>query len=201
MPPFFLFPIPDEWLALFPQLKTKAYFKEEDSDYLFNKNKLETYPGRYLSKKRNLVKQFNEHYIIRQEKLQPVYETQALFLLKQWQEEQLLDETQTDYAACYEAILLLEPLQLEGHVWLIEEKVVGLSIGEFLTSNCFVIHFFKGLKQFKGIYQVMYQNLAHTLPSSIQWINLEQDLGSAGLRQSKQSYLPDSLLVKWRVSF
>ena len=79
--------------------------------------------------------------------------------------------------------------------------MVGLSIGELLTPDCFAVHFFKGLKQFKGIYQAMYQNLALTLPSSVQWINLEQDLGSAGLRQSKQSYLPDSLLIKWRVPF
>lgn len=199
--PCFLYPLAFEWLLPFPEIKASAYFEDKESDYLFHKQKLIHYPGRYLSKKRNLVKQFNENYTLYQKELSLFNQPQALKLLDQWQQDQVLTPSETDYQACYEAIFLFSQLKLQGYLWFIEEEAVGLAIGELTKTNCFILHFFKGLKKFKGLHPVMYQKLAKTLAPPVEWINLEQDLGLPGLRQAKQSYLPDLLLVKWRVPF
>jgi len=220
--PFLLFPIPSEWLVKLPVLNVNAYHHEEDSDYLFTKNKLATYPGRHLSKKRNLVKQFLSHSTIQQHPLTSFNQQLALQLLEAWQDEQLTDKKETDYASCQEAILLVEQLHLTGILWVVNQQVAGLTIGELVRQDCFVLHFLKGLKhvpefhqvipqqlamsldadiQFKGLYQTIYQELALSLNATVEWINLEQDLGIEGLRQAKHSYLPDLLLPKWRIPF
>ncbi|MCP4162776.1 MAG: DUF2156 domain-containing protein [Deltaproteobacteria bacterium] len=53
-----IFPIPEKWLHLFPEGNFRKEFIIDDSEYIYTREKLSEYPGRKLSKKRNLVKQF-----------------------------------------------------------------------------------------------------------------------------------------------
>ena len=53
----FLFPLPEEWLGAFNPEEFDVVFADGDADYVYTVDKMSTYQGRRLHKKRNLLKQ------------------------------------------------------------------------------------------------------------------------------------------------
>jgi hypothetical protein len=189
-----LFPIPEEWLARFDTTLWEAQTKNEDSDYIYDTDILASYPGRHLSKKRNLVKQFNELYRARSYSLDRSQKEHAYQILATWRSHADHD---LDFEAAREAIELLEELQLEGTIYYVEDNPVGFMLGEPLNDETFVIHFAKADISYKGIYQYIYQAFAQSLVGRYTSVNMEQDLGIASLRQSKHSYEPLKMAPKY----
>lgn len=181
----FCYPIPEEWLLP----SWNVTYRDEDSDYIYDTLHLSRYDGRGLSKKRNLVKQFLEQY---QARSAPLVVEDALLLLKQIAHKE-------DEEACVEAIHNLTELGLEGTLYYVESKPVGLVIGERLTPDTFCMHFAKADIAYKGVYQYITQEFAKSVVDRYPFINMEQDLGSPALRQSKHSYEPIRYCKKFRV--
>ena len=77
---------------------------------------------------------------------------------------------------------------------------LGFVIGELLTPKTAVLRFAKSLRSLKGVTPFLYQDFALHLPETVQWVNLEEDMGIPSLRQGKKAYAPDQLLSKWRIS-
>lgn len=90
-------------------------------------------------------------------------------------------------------------LKCEGVMISIDNKVVAFSIGEKLDNKTYVIHLEKGLRQYAGIYQIIFREYAKIIKDKYQYINREQDLGNLGLRQAKTSYFPVKKLEKFNV--
>jgi hypothetical protein len=195
-----LFPVLEEWLPFFESLPLKITYKSEESDYLYHKDKLAFFPGRHLSKKRNLVKQLFSLHRIETMFIKEKQREDGLKILNDWQNEQALAHSETDYFPCKEALENLAVLALEAKIVYVDGIPSGFVIGEQLNEHCYVIHFTKGNKNIKGLYQFLYQDCAKSLPSNYEWINLEQDLGSPDLHQAKHSYLPDKMVHKFRLS-
>lgn len=196
----FFYPIPEIWLKSFDLKLFKTEFVESDSDYLFYPQKLATYPGRHLSSKRNLVKQFMTHYESTFEPLSVGNRAFALSILEKWQQHQELELVQTDFFSCQEALTLLEELELSGFILFANQEPCAFVIGGKSDHSCYNIHFAKALKTYKGVYQYLYQAVAKSLEGQTDFINLEQDLGSSSVHQAKHSYHPDLMIHKWRVS-
>lgn len=198
----FLYPIPEHWLPFFDPLLFTSTFLDEDSDYLFLKEKMKIYPGRYLDKKRNLVKQFLSSYQS-QSQFYPLNENHlgsALQILEGWQNEQEISSEKNDYFPCREGLMLMKELNLSGFILYVAEKPIAFSLGETFHQNSYLLHFAKALKSFKGVYPYFYQLMAEAIDPSIQFLNFEQDLGIASLRQSKRAYRPDYMARKFRIS-
>jgi hypothetical protein len=193
-----LFPIPENWLNDLERFLLQSSFKEEESDYLYAKPKLAQLPGRYLGKKRNLIKQLLKAHEVKAENLTNQI-GDAEQILRWWQKEHEEDFGETDYKACQEGIKNLESLQLKGRIIYIDQYPAAFAIGEKISKDCFAVHFGKALRSIKGLYQYLFQDLAQAVEDDCLWINLEQDLGIPGIRDTKHSYLPDRLLRKWRV--
>jgi hypothetical protein len=193
-----LFPIPESWLPSLEKYLTQASFKEDDNDYLFATSKLAHFPGRHLSKKRNLVKQLLNTHEIKAENLSNQLDD-AHQILENWQKEHIGDPVETDYKECREAIHLFHDLHLHGRIIYVDQQSAGFTIGEWVSKECYVVHFSKASRTIKGLYQYLYEDLAQSLEGRCSWINIEQDLGLPAIRDSKHSYLPDNLLHKWRV--
>lgn len=193
-----LFPIPEHWLPSFDKNALEASFKEEDSDYLFATSKLAHFPGRHLSKKRNLVKQLFESHDVESVDLSNQL-NDAQIVLEKWQKEHEEYPTETDFKQCQQAILNFEKLHLHGRIVYVDKQPAGFTIGDWITKDCYMIHFSKGMRSIKGLNQYLYQDLAQSVEGKCEWINLEQDLGMPALHDAKHSYLPDQLHKKWRV--
>jgi hypothetical protein len=195
----FLFPIPEEWLAAFPPGEFAIAFREGDRDYVYTVEKMSTYKGRSLHKKRNLLKQFLELY--RHDALPLTTERldEARFILRDWQASSGMRAADTDYAPCCEALDRYDELVLCGGIYYAEGEPAGFVLGEEVNDETFVLHFAKARTKFKGVYQYMFNNFAKILPPKYKYLNLEQDLDKENLRVFKSSYVPDLLLRKARV--
>lgn len=195
----FLFPVPDEWLKLFPNSSYQAAFLEADTDYVYTVEKMATFKGRKLSKKRNLLKQFLETYQPSALKFTTEHIQDAIFVLDRWQEDVETPKEETDYFPCREALEIYEKLDLCGITYYVDQEPAGFILAEKLNDETLALHFAKGRKKFKGLYQYMYNTFARILSPRYKYLNFEQDLGQLALKIAKSSYIPDQLLKKYRV--
>jgi uncharacterized protein len=192
------YPIPESWASDFnDQLFTKTY-NRDDSDYIFKRTKIAEYPGRNLSAKRNLLKQFLDNYQAKIVRYDSSCLKDALMILDTWQSN--FKGQDSDYLACKDGLELARELGLHGSIIYIEDTPAAFILGEISAAHLFVIHFAKGLTKYKGIYPYLFQALAtDSSINEISCLNWEQDLGQEGLRQSKESYQPDKIAHKFRI--
>lgn len=193
------YPMPEMWLSHFPSDKFQVQYNRNDSDYLFKRDKIANYPGRHLSRKRNLLKQFIDSY----EPTIFMYNQQthledAVFILNKWQK--AFKGEHNDFLPCLDGLQLADVLGLSGSIYYIDSQPAAFILGEFLHSHLFDIHFAKAITDYKGIYPFLFQDMARQLASNeVSCLNWEQDLGEEGLRQSKLSYQPDKIASKFRI--
>lgn len=175
------------------------YIVEEDRDnfdYLYSRDELSKLSGRKYHKKKNLVNFFTGTYTYVGKPLLDEYIKDALFVLEQWRAGQA-DEG--DYEAAKEALERSNELQLCGGIYYVEDGPAAFALGEELEPHTFVLHFEKGIGDYKGLLQFVNQSFASILPEKYQIINREQDLGDEGLRKSKLSYKPSGFVKKYRI--
>jgi hypothetical protein len=194
-----LFPIPEKWLHLFPENQFRQEFIADDSEYIYNREKMADYPGKKLSKKRNLVKQFLSEYEPEIKLIDTESKPHIIELLELWQARTEQEMGDSDYFSCIEGLKHFEELKLTGAIYLIEGEPCGFIMGETAGESSYVIHFAKGDTDKKGIYQYMFQAYVRDFCKEVQLINLEQDMGMEGLRKTKRSYQPDFMLHKYRI--
>ncbi|MDR3625166.1 MAG: phosphatidylglycerol lysyltransferase domain-containing protein [Chlamydiales bacterium] len=195
----FIYPVPEVWRAYFDPDKFSMHFLEANSDYVFSVEKLATYPGRELSSKRNLEKQFKDHYDAKMCVLTEALATDAEKVLNHWQDETKKQEEETDYEPCREALKLLSFLELEGRIFYVGKEPIAFLIGEAIGKKTFIIHFAKADTRYKGVYPYIYQTFAEECLGKYRYFNMEEDLGLPTLIQAKRAYLPDFYNVKLRV--
>jgi len=195
----FLFPIPEEWLTAFDPDEFDVSYSPGDADYVYTVQKMSTYAGRNLHKKRNLLKQFLEAYRHDARPLTNDLLDQARFILNDWQGASEMKAEETDYGPCLEALDRYEELVLCGGIYYADNEPAGFVLGEELNPETFVLHFAKARTKFKGVYQYLFNNFAQILPPKYKYLNLEQDLDKENLRIFKSSYVPDAMIRKARV--
>ena len=195
----FLFPIPENWLTVFNNEDFEIAYVAGDADYVYSVEKMSTYGGRGLHKKRNLLKQFLRSY---QHDAQPLTNDrldEARFILNDWQIISESKKEETDYEPCLEALDRYEELIICGGIYYADSEPAGFVLGEEINEDTFVLHFAKARTKFKGIYQYMFNTFAKILPLKYKYLNLEQDLDKENLRIFKSSYIPDEMIKKARV--
>jgi len=195
----FLFPIPEEWFPAFDSDEFDISFTEGDADYVYSVERMSTYQGRNLHKKRNLLKQFLAQHRHEARPLTNDRIEDARRILKDWMAESDMKAEDTDFGPCLEALDRYEELLLCGGIYYANDEPAGFVLGEELGENTYVLHFAKARIKFKGIYQYMFNNFAGILPPKYLYLNLEQDLDKDNLRIFKSSYVPAFMLRKARV--
>jgi hypothetical protein len=195
----YIFPVPEEWLPAFDEKKISFESSEDDSDYIYTVEKLSTYQGQKLHGQKNLLNQFLSRYTPEAFPLTQDRMDDARKVLEAWQEDVGEKKPATDYFPCREAFERYDELVLCGGIYYVEGEAAGFVIGEEIRPDMFALHFAKGKRKFKGLYQYMYNHFAKILPKQYAFLNFEQDLGKLALRIAKSSYHPDKVLKKYRV--
>ncbi len=197
----FFFPIQEEWLSFFPEDKFEYSYLDGDSDYIYLTERLATFAGRKLSKKRNLLKQYNEGYTINDYPLTPERFDDAKYILDIWEHDiQMAENHGTDYQETLEALEKMTEFNLRGMISYADNKPSGFVLGEEINDESFAFHFAKGIREYKGIYQHLYNSFSQQLLEEYKYINFEQDLGKDTLKQAKSTYYPDEMRKKYRVA-
>jgi hypothetical protein len=160
-------------------------------EYLYLRTDLADLLGKNFQKKRNLVNAFIKNYSsqgIKKDFLNKHTIKTALYILDCWK---CGKGEHGDYDSAKEALELHNVLELSGQIFYANNFPIGYCQGEILAGQkSFVVHFEKAINRYKGVYQYINQEFAKTIPPNITYINREQDLGDAGLRQAKMTYHP-----------
>ncbi|MBF0479645.1 MAG: DUF2156 domain-containing protein [Candidatus Omnitrophica bacterium] len=194
-----IFPIAEEWLDIFDADRFTRSYHDDDSDYIYTVDQLSTYKGQKLHGQKNLLNQFFLKYTPNPQPLTKECMPDGRTILNDWQIQSGENKEATDYYPCLDALEKYDELVLCGGIYYVDQEPAGFMIGEEINEKMFLVHFAKGLKKFKGIYQYMYNQFAKILPNKYIFMNFEQDMGKTVLKAAKLSYHPDQILKKYRI--
>ena len=196
----FFYPIPEEWLPLFPTDLFDIIWDDGESDYIYQTKNLASFSGKTFTRHRNHLNQFFGAYQPEDRPLGPENLNDGREILTHWQNESRLSAGKTDFAVCEEALRKFTELALWGTIYYIDKKPAGFIIGEALNPDMFCLHFAKASKDYHGIYEFMFNDTAKKLEAQYRYLNFEEDMGNKNLRKTKSSYGPERIIRKYRIS-
>jgi len=181
-----------------------TYTEDEScADYIYDIERLSTYAGKALHGKKNHCNRFEAErewsFVPLTRELIP----RCMDMLSIWTEdnsERLDDSISYEHEAIVRAFAAYEKLGLEGGVLLSGEEILGFTIGEMISEDCFDVHFEKAIGTINGAYPMVCREFARMLRErhpTLRYINREDDMGIEALRRSKRSYKPEYLLRKY----
>ena len=194
--------------GLDPLLFTITHDSDND-DYIISTHNLAEYPGPKYSHKRRAVNQFLRlgcDYSFKTIDLGDILvqsEIRDLFVLWQtFKNAETPANQEHEYTALNRCLAAYKELNLFSTGLYIDNELQAFWILGLLTGQYAISHFEKAnTEAFQGIFPFLKRETSRILiQKDILWINLEQDLGIPGLRQSKQSYIPDAMVQKFIVS-
>ena len=167
-----------------------------NDEYIYKTETLAELRGSKLSKKRNLISQFERLYSpyeIRE--ITPSDHDTIRSLNDQWcRERDGMRSIENEQKALANALNCFDKLGLHGLILTAGGNIEAFAIFSPINSDSWTVHFEKARSDCKGAAQVINQQTAKYLTGKCEYINREQDLGIPGLRQAKQSYMPDRML-------
>ena len=182
---------------------------EDNDDYLLETEKLATLEGSDLSSKRRAVSIFTrtyENFPIIEIDLNDVKVQEDIYkLFNLWSDikiEHGSESNDHELVAIQRCIKNADKLNLFATGMYNGDTLIAFWIIGLRENKCSVSHFEKAdTKNYDGIFPYFKQQVAKQLieKNDIKYINLEQDLGIPGLRQSKQAYKPSQTLNKYIV--
>lgn len=191
--------IPQEYLEKHSDFSEhfEVYEDRDWSDYVYSNENMVSLSGKKLAKKKNLISQYRrtypEFHVLR------ITEDRLAHILQfteKWRRERDLDDPylETEFKAIKNTIDNWNSLPTEGIIICHKEKISAYSIFSQQNEDMATVHFEKFDPFMKGSAQVITWETSKYLQSRYTWLNREQDMGLAGLRQAKLSYAPDRLV-------
>lgn len=187
------------------QMPGVTVISERDNwDYVYESVELAELPGQRYHAKRNLIKQFQDKFSAKVEDLSAKACKEAMEFSERWCEQRDCesdDALTKEKCAIYQMLTHFDELKLHGIMVRLGDEIAGLSVGEELTEDTYVVHVEKGDQHCRGIYQFINQQLAMRVAQKYKWINREPDVGVAGLRHAKTSYHPHHFMETFQISY
>ncbi len=168
-------------------------------DYVYEKDKLISLSGRKLYQKRKWLKVFQENndfefYLCSNERLEDCKHLQIEWCdMNECKKNPDLEE---EHKAINYARINYEQLKFKGGILYVKGKPIAYTMGENLNQDTAVIHIEKALAEYQGSYQAINNLFLKYCCEAVKFVNREQDLGDAGLRQAKSSYNPHHMVKK-----
>ena len=206
----------DNELLLIPQssisaLKYPEHFHiDEDPDnhdYILSVDDLVEFKSNKYRGKRNLLNRFErfhgEKAITKEiDATDPEIRKKIDLVTYSWTEmkNKTIADVESELRAIKRCLDNATKLNTKGFGVFVDGEMVAYTLYELLPGKFATIHFCKADTSFVGVFEHMNHNLAkHLSTLDITHINMEQDLGLPGLRNSKMSYHPVHFLKKYKV--
>ncbi|TFG81181.1 MAG: DUF2156 domain-containing protein [Erysipelotrichales bacterium] len=184
-------------------LPDTQFVKERDAfNYVYEAEKLRTYSGKKLQKRRNHINAFMKEYegryqydVIDASNLQEVKT-----FLQHWKEDENQDEYfkfekqgAMDILGCYGM------LPWEGGLIRIDGEIRAFVIGSMTSDRMVQINIEKADDRFRGLYQVVEKEFLNRHFLSATLVNREDDMGNEFLRAAKMALAPMYFIEKYRL--
>ena len=185
-----------EWIMdFYPRcelLEHRDYF-----DYVYRASDLAELPGSKYSKIRNRLNKFTKQYTYFTEEISEENMEEIKEFLKRWCLWKDCDSDvilENEKKAILYSIAHFFDLELSGIIIRVNDAIEALAVYEKMNADTAVVHYEKGAPDYDGIYKAVNRETARILQQDVQFINREEDMGIAGLRQAKLSYHPHHLV-------
>ena len=203
--PISFYPVPkDELPRLQEFFPNSAAVAERDSfDYLYRAEDLKFFRGKKLGGQRNHVNKFLKTYgnwLFRPVTPEDIPELKRFLdrYTSRW--DKGAATFHEDIRKTHEVLDNFRAYDLLGGMLLVDGSIVGFSLGEVIGDTLFV-HIEKADRDYEGCYQMLVAQYAQQFAGEgVSFLNREDDTGDPGLRTSKLSYHPVTLLEKYTVT-
>ena len=181
----------------------------DEADYVLGVERLQNYSGPMFSSKRGEVRRFLRCVAEPRVECLDLADANTVRKLKKrferWYQERPISgplQLDREFRAFERCLAAAPALRLIAVGVFVGRELEAFSISEITDASYACTYFEKAdVTGFPGIGAFLNQQVAIVLAGfGIKYINIEQDLGIAGLRQSKRSYGPVGYLRKFRVS-
>ncbi len=175
------------------------------SNYLYSANSLALLSGRKYAKKRNLLSQAAGLYnwsctMLNSQRIDRCFA--VLDSIVEEEHPQMEGTLKRELAALECTLRHFDEFDQQGVLVSINDKPVAFSIYEAISPTTVAIHFERALRSYKGLYQVVNCETAKVIVNQgFQFINREEDLGDAGLRDAKMSYHPIEVAPAYELTY
>lgn len=189
------------WKDAAPERVT-ARAAEDHWDYLYSVEELVALKGNRFHKKKNLLNQFLKLYDYAYQPITLDCIEEAMNMQESWCTWRDCESDRTlaaENRAIERVLVHWEELEgLFGGAIHVNGKMVAFTVAEAQNDETLIIHFEKGLVDYKGVYQAINQMFLSD-NAAYKTVNREQDMGEEGLRKAKRSYNPIDYVRKYQV--
>jgi len=173
-------------------------FREDraGANYIYLAAELAELAGRKFQKKRNLVSQSERAHSWSTEIITEQNIEQCFKILQKGLHEdgEPSDSLRIELDTVNFSLRHFSQLGQRGVLLFADKEPAAFAVFEEQDSETVVIHIEKGIRSFKGVFQVINQETARIIHSlGYKYINREDDSGNEGLRKAKLSYNPHEL--------
>ncbi len=163
-----------------------------DADYVYKVSDLRDLPDHKYQKKRQLVHGCLDRYECRYEPIDSSNRQECFAFMKK------LDLKPKNRRATERLFEYYDHFDIFGGAIRIEGKIQGYMIAKGLNPQTAVGHAENTSHDFHGLSELMIHWFAKHALGGFTYFNLEQDLGIPGLREAKNRFHPDHMIVKWK---
>lgn len=175
----------------------------DNSDYVYEGEKLRNLSGRKLHSKKNHLNAFLKEYegrfeyrLLKPEEFSKCIEIEERWAKMRENDENIISE-RLALPKIFANIKFLPGLKVGGIY--IDGELEAFSIGDYLNPDTALIHVEKANPEIRGLYVAMnFFFLRNEFPE-VAFVNREEDLGLEGLRHAKLSYKPFKMIDKYYV--
>jgi hypothetical protein len=175
----------------------------DNSDYLYKTEDLIKLEGASYKNQRNRINKFvrtygdYDYHVIDKESIPLIKKYFAEYIIEHIDKGEMYD---VENAKTLDVLNHYQQFNLQGGYLTLSGEIIGFAIGEVVKDTMY-LHIEKALARISGAYQLLNNEfLVNTASPEIIYVNLEEDVGDAGLRMAKQSYKPIKMLDKYNIS-
>lgn len=199
--------VPQEYLDRHCDLDdffTVSPMGEDYDDYLYEVDSLAGLRGEKLAKKRNLIRQFlRDHPGAEVREITSSMVGECLALAEIWRSTHPdgdSPEMLQEKAALGTLAENFDELDFTGAAVYHQGEMIAFELCSPLSDGIYDEHFEKSLYFAKGAAQFVNRECAKLLQDKAKYLNREQDMGLAGLRQAKRSYMPCEMVKNFAIT-
>ncbi len=175
------------------------------SNYLYRTTALAKLRGRKYARKRNLLAQAESLYTWSCQPLTSALTPSCFAVLDSIIEEEnpkVEGMLEQEIAALEFTLRHFDEFRQQGLLVSVGTRPVAFSIYEAIGPSTAAVHFERALRSYKGLHQVINWETAKVIAEQgFDYINREEDMGDAGLREAKMSYHPVEIIKSHELVF
>ena len=176
------------------------------AEYIISAETMRDFPGKFHARRRTEIRSFWRDFGDRTE----VHEMTAddleevLDYAHEWRDKYSEthdeDALERELKCIRKQIWNYDKLGISGTVIRIDGNVKAFCYGVGLNDDYYDVLIEKGDREYPGIYRVLRQESTKLNVTGYKYVNFEEDVGVPGLRRLKESYGPEFLIGKYRVT-